>query len=819
MSLSKIPLTGPWTLDRVSSSAPAPEAVTSALPIPATVPGSVHTDLLAAGLIDDPYLDRNELDVEWIGHNDWAYSTRLTIPADGHSRHDLAFDGLDTLAHICVDGAEVATTANMHRRYRVPLDGAAGEERDLRITFDTPWGPFENADPAELVPFDGARSHIRKMASNFGWDWGPSLVTSGIWREVRIEGWSVARFASVRPDVTLGRSEAGAPLGHVQAAIRVERDLGSALEVRVAVAGAETIAHIAPGDDSVVVELDVPIAEDAIWWPRGYGEQPLHELTIELLSEGVDLDRFERRIGFRSAELDTSDDEAGSAFLFRINGVEVPIRGFNWIPDDCFPHRVTPAEIADRLDAAVEANANLIRVWGGGLFESDEFYDACDERGLLTWQDFGFACAPYPETADLAAEVEAEAIDNVERLMSHPSLVLWNGNNENWLGHDDWGWDERLAGRAWGAGYYLEVLPRVVAEVAPSANYWPGSPYSGSPDLHSNLVEHGTVHLWEPWLVDGYDSFLTYRPRFVAEFGWQGPPAWRTMTDSIHDDPLTPTSPGMLHHQKAEDGYGKLVRGLGPYFDEPVGIVDWHWAMQLNQARAIAFAVEHFRSLRPLNMGVVLWQLNDCWPVASWSVIDSENRRRPAWFATRSAFDTHLATVQPSGDGLSLMLVNDDAEAWSGTALVRRVGFDGAELAAWETEFSVPAGGGAHLPLPSDVATPGSAAAELLVIEATGASRRTRFFAPDKQLAYPDPELRISATAEGDVTEVTVTATALARDVTVHADRLGAGVVVDQALVTLLPGESTVFRLTGQIEGDLDELLTGPVVRHAADLV
>lgn len=825
MALTRTALPGPWRLDLVEAAADADAQVASRLPVPATVPGSVHTDLLAAGLIADPYLDRNELDTPWIGHSSWAYETELTVPQDGQVRHDLAFDGLDTLATIELDGVEVARTANMFRRYRVPLTAEPGTSVNLRVTFASAWDPLETSPEAERTAYEAPRSFIRKMASNFGWDWGPVLVTAGIWRPVRIEGWTAARLASVRCDVTADLGDA--PVGRVRIAVGLEREGDErALSLRARVHGTEVTVEVAAADAAADVALDVPLEAADLWWPRGYGAQPLHELTLELVDAetGEVLEEDRRQIGFRHAELDTTPDAEGTPFVIRVNGVAIPSRGFNWIPDDCFPHRVTRADVDERLRHAVEAHANIIRVWGGGLYESDELYAACDELGLLTWQDFAFACAPYPETPELVAEVDAEARDNVERLMSHPSLVVWNGNNENWLGHDDWGWVERLDGRPWGEGYYLDLLPRVVAEVAPSASYWPGSPYSGSPERHSNEPAHGTVHLWEPWLLDGYATYRDYRARYVSEFGWQGPPAWRTLTDAVHDDPLTPTSPGMAHHQKADDGHLKLTRGLAAAFDEPDDMTDWHWAMQLNQARAIQLGVEHFRSLRPLNTGVILWQLNDCWPVTSWAVVDSANRRRPAWYGIKAAFEPRLATVQPRDGGQALVLVSDEPADWSGTVQVRRVGLDGTELARWASEFTVPAGGAVTFPLPDHVVAEGDAGAQLLVVDTDGAPRACWYGAADRDLAYPAADLDVSLAPgerDGD-TVVTVAAGAFVRDLTVHPDRLGADVTVDTALVTLLPGESATFVLTGELDGGSEGALAalrGPALRHAGDLV
>ena len=305
------------------------------------------------------------------------------------------------------------------------------------------------------------------------------------------------------------------------------------------------------------------------------------------------------------------------------------VKGANWIPDDAFPSRIDRDRYARRLDQAVAANLNLIRVWGGGIYESDDFYELCDERGLLTWQDFLFACAAYAEEEPLRGEVEAEARENIVRLAHHPSLVLFTGNNENLWGREDWGWELALDGKTWGAYYYYELFPALISELAPHVPYAPGSPFSPG-GQHPNDEQHGTMHIWDLWNEKDWPHYRDYRPRFVSEFGWQGPPTWSTLTRSISDDPLTPESPGMIVHQKAIEGNVKLTNGLLPHYRLPEDMETWHWAMQLNQANAITAALEHFRSHMPHTMGAVVWQLNDCWPVTSWAAIDGDGRAEAA---------------------------------------------------------------------------------------------------------------------------------------------------------------------------------------------
>jgi len=453
------PLDRGWTLRLDGSRHVPPQAPTELLDtgIAAEVPGCAHTDLLAAGLIPDPVLDRNELAVAWVGRSDWWYRTRLPADRHGHERTDLVFDGLDTVASVAVGGQQLGWSRNMHRSYRYDVTDRLGQPLDVRFT-----SAYVEAERLRALLGDRPNSYpepfnfIRKMACNFGWDWGPTLVTAGIWREVRLEHWSTARLAEVRPVVSAH--------GDVALHLKVERTgsgIGRTLRATVLIAGEQAHVDLPPGQDSALLEITV--ADVELWWPRGYGSQALYRCRVSLAADGQMLDSWTRRVGFRSIELDTSADEHGSGFALVVNGVRLFARGVNWIPDDVFPSRITAARYRRRLEQAAVAGVDLIRVWGGGIYEDEDFYTACDELGLMVWQDFLFACAAYPEDEPLRSEIELEARENVVRLMPHPSLVLWNGNNENLWGFVDWGWKEELSDAAWGEGYYLDLLPRVVA--------------------------------------------------------------------------------------------------------------------------------------------------------------------------------------------------------------------------------------------------------------------------------------------------------------------------------------------------------------------
>ncbi|MFF8412963.1 glycoside hydrolase family 2 protein [Streptomyces omiyaensis] len=765
--------------------------------LPARVPGCVHTDLLAAGVIPDPFLGTNETAIAWVGRRAWSYVTELPARTGGHERSELVFEGLDTAAEVLLDGESLGSTRNMHRVHRFDVTGRGGP---LEVRFDS---AYDEAERVRALTGDRPNvypepfQYLRKMACSFGWDWGPTVVTAGMWRPVRIEHWSTARLAEVRPLVTVDGTTGRVELRVATARTGTGEGRPLTLRARVAGVAAETVFEGA----ETVLRLEVPEPEP--WWPRGYGSQPLYGLDVELLdADGAPLDSWSRRIGFRTVTVDRSADEHGTGFTFVVNGVRIFARGVNWIPDDVLPSRVTPERYRTRLTQAAEANVDLVRIWGGGIYEDDAFYDACDELGLMVWQDFPFACAAYPEEQPLRGEVEAEARDNVVRLMPHASLVLWNGNNENLWGFRDWGWEEPLAGDSWGEGYYLGILPRIVAELDPTRPYAAGSPWSGSWDHHPNDPRHGTHHSWEVWNRRDYAAYRADVPRFCAEFGWQAPPAISTLRRALPGEELAPDSPGVLHHQKAEDGNGKLNRGIERHFGLPDGDFDrWHYLAQVVQARAVAAGIEHWRSHWPVCAGTVVWQLNDCWPVSSWSAIDGDGRLKPLHHELRRVYADRLLSLVPAEDGPVLALDNQSGTTWRTTVVLRRVHADGTVLRETALDLEAAARTVVRRAVPAPLLPEAGSGKELLVADADGL-RAVHLPVYEREFAHPAPAYDVRVEPAGDGSSVvTVTARTLVRDLLLQADRLDPAASADRGLVTLLPGEEVRIAVSGWAGG------------------
>lgn len=784
----------------------------------ATVPGALHPDLLAANVIPDPFVDRNELAVEWVGRTDWRLSRTLDqVPTA--ERVDLVFDGLDTVASIDVNGREIGRSRNMHRLYRYDVTEAlVNAENTIGVNFTSAYTEaehWEQALGARPSAYPQPFAFIRKMASSFGWDWGPTLVSCGIWRGVRLEAWNVARIAGLRPlvDVVDGT---GILTAHVDLEL-ASSGQKAALAVDVSIAGQTVRREIEPGSTSTVVVVVVPEVER--WFPRGFGDPVLYSAVITL-SQGDDvLDARTTRVGFRTISVDREPDAAGTPFVIAVNDQPLFIKGVNWIPDSIFPGTVTAAQCRERLQQAVGANVNLVRVWGGGLYESDDFYDACDELGLLVWQDFLFACAAYPEEEPFREEVLAEARDNIIRLSSHPSLAIWNGNNENLWMRLDKAWAEQEGGDlAWGESFYLSWIPDLLRDLDPSRPYTEGSPWSGGWEHEPNHVDHQTFHSWDVWNSDDFADYRNSAPRFVSEFGWQGAATWRTLRDAVTDEHLNLGSANVRHHQKAIDGHAKIARNLARHFPEAQGFDQWHLQTQWLQMQAVTAGVLHWRANWPRTAGTILWQLNDLWAVTSWSAIDGAGRLKPLYHALREMYADRVITLEPAHHGLDLCVINDTDEPWVGDAHLQRYTNDGVIVASQQSAFAAEPRSVTRVALSSAVATFDDSAAEFVVARVDG----------ERAFWHPEPPVRstpvpgsvdVTATAVQGGLDVVVVAETVVRDLLVQADRIHPDATVDRGFVSLLPGESVVYHVRAPVPLDATLVQLPWVVTSLRDAV
>ncbi|GAA1878658.1 glycoside hydrolase family 2 protein [Lapillicoccus jejuensis] len=822
-------LLGGW--DDLPAGMPLPAVPPPA--VPAQVPGTVHTDLMAAGLLADPHLGLQEAAAQWVGLLDWSWSRPLPAelaPQQGE-RVDLVLEGLDTVVTVRVGDEVVLRSESMHLAHRVDvtdaLSRAAGEGPlvvDVRsaIRFAR-----ERRDALGDLPQDYEHPYnfVRKAAYSMGWDWGPTLSTAGVWRPVRLERWRTARLGEVLLRADL-------PPGSDVATVVVEPDVvvadgvdpaGLRVEVEVADADGVVVASTDAGGDAARVE--VAVAAPRRWWPRGYGAPYRHRVTVRLRdADGGLLHEHVRHVGFRSVALDTTPDEIGRPFTLLVNDRPVFVLGANWIPRDSFLPRVTPDRLRASVGDALDAGMNLLRVWGGGVVEDDALLELCDEVGLMLWQDFPFACAAYPQDEGTVALVRAEAQDAVRRLVPHPSVVLFNGSNENELAASDWGWDVRAPGRPWGERLWEEVLPAVVHELAPQHPYIPSSPTSLDPQVHPNDPDHGATHQWDVWNRLDFTHYRDAVPRFAAEYGFQGPPGRSTFRRALGQDPVDWRSPLVRAHQKQAGGTERLNRNLAGHTAPPATYADWHLATSLNQAWALRTAVTHLRSWWPRSAGSVIWQLDDCWPVVSWSLVDGDGVRKPAWYAVRAAHAPRLVTVQPREAGLVAALVNDTDEEWAATLRLVRRHVDGRELATAVREVRVPARDVATVPVPVAVRSARRRREELVVASVDGlegvvGGRDVWALVDQDALLLPAGRRTASVVVTGPgEADVVVEAQETMLDTVLLPDLVAPSARAESCLVTLFPGERHVFRVMGL--GDADPtLLTGPEVLRCANEV
>ncbi|MGO1480837.1 MAG: glycosyl hydrolase 2 galactose-binding domain-containing protein [Brachybacterium sp.] len=798
--------------------------------VPATVPGTLITDLHAAGLIEDPYLDRNEHDLAWTGECDVLYATTFTWAPQGADRVDLVAASLDTAATVLLNGRRLAEVQNQHRSWRFDVTDALLEgENRLEIRFASPLRTArDNEKILGTFPVTGndlPYNALRKMACNLGWDWGPVLVTSGIAGPIGLEEWSAARLAEVRPRVTVEEGRGNVALHALVEHADLLDDSALTLSARLLDPAGQLVDETTLDSSDDELDLHLSAADPQLWWPRGYGDQPLYTVEITLHdADGTPRDAREHRIGFRTAAVIEEPDEIGTSFTIVVNGRPILAKGANWIPDDCFPVRLTAEDYRASITDAVDAGMNILRIWGGGLYESEHLYALCDELGIMVWQDFTLACAAYSELDPLWGEIEAEAREHIVRLAWHPALVHWNGSNENVEGYHHWGWQEHIPeGAAWGLGYYTELFPALLAELDPTRSYTPTSPYSRPLPADPRNPDHGTVHNWVAWASEENNDYTRYRdtiPRFSAEFGYQGPANYATIARAISERPLDEDSETMLSHQKADGGQDKLRRGMAPHLPPVEGFDDFHFATQLNQARALTCGIGHYRSHWPVCAGTIVWQLNDCWPVTSWAAVDGDRRRKLLWYALRDIYAPVLLTVQPRPDGPSISLGNDTDEPLSGTLRLRRQRHDGQVLAENTLEVQVPARTAATLPVPAALAAADSPAEEVLLVELVDTGIRTVHpFSEDRDSALAGDALTVRAEpVEGGV-RITATASSTVRDLCVLVDKVDPDATVDRQLVTLLAGESATFHVRTDSRMSPEAFVADDVLISANDLV
>ena len=713
--------------------------------LPARVPGHVHLDLIDNGVIAHPFERMNEMGCQWVDDKDWSYRTSFEWqPNDALPRRVLRFEGLDTVCRVILNGELVAEHDNMFVPLELDVSARLVPGRnELRIDFASAVrvGLERQAEWLREQGLSGdferllERSFVRKVQCMYGWDWGPRLVSCGVWRPVEL----VEHAARIN-DVLVEQEHL--PDGRVR------------LRIKSTLEGEARVKHVLEGVGELDADGEILIEDPELWYPAGLGEPALYVLRSRAYSvdTGVVHDEKVTRVGLRTVRLCREADRHGESFEFEVNGQRVWAMGANWIPDHSFPSTISAGQYRSRLEAARAAGMNMLRIWGGGLYETDEFYDLCDELGLMVWQDFAFACAYYPDTGAWRDVVRREAEVNVRRLRGHPSLVLWCGNNENlMMWQQRWGDKTKQPPRYFGEALYDEVLPAVVAALDPQRPYIPSSPFGGD---DANGGGHGDQHYWDVWHGRGdWQHYRDSTARFASEYGFASSPSLRAWSEVLGDG----HSAGALDlavrwHDKTLKGYDTFRRYVFLHYPETSELEAWTYYSQLNQRDAMRAALEHYRSSE-FCRGSLIWQLNDCWPVQSWALIDGLGQPKPAWFELSRLHAPLLLALRRSGNEIECWAAYDNVPVGvrvEGELVVRATALtDGAPLGRWTAPVSLESCARRSLLRFDASALPPRGA--LLTAELGGA-RATLLLAEPKELELGAPEeLAVSLMSDGEL--------------------------------------------------------------------
>ncbi|WP_262152137.1 beta-mannosidase [Chryseobacterium foetidum] len=631
----------------------------------AAVPSTVHLDLMDHQLIPDPYKDENEKKVQWVENEDWDYQTIFKISAKElqNQNAELVFYGLDTYSEIYLNGKLLKKTDNMFRTWKIPV------KSDLKVGDNVLQVKFKSSvnigkDLAKKVPFtmpESPRSFVRKAQYQFGWDWGPRLVTVGIWKDVKLNFWNHAKFENIKIEQKKVTKEVANLVFHTE--IFVERDGNYSVLVN------SSSKNFSLKKGRNLIEFPFDIKNPKLWQPNGFGTAYSYQFAISIFKENTILDQKLVDTGIRTIELIQDKDEKGKTFYFKVNGNPMYAKGTNWIPSDSFTPRITKEKYRKLIRDCKDANMNMIRVWGGGIYEDDEFYKACDENGILIWQDFMFAGSFYPSDEEFLNNVKEEVKDQVNRLQNHPSIALWCGNNEideaivNWGYQKQFKYSKEDSLQVWKdyKKVFHEVIPNALKENLTSEKniYWPTSPSIGWG--HKESLTEGDSHYWGVWWGEfPFEIYNEKVPRFASEYGFQGMPsleAVKSMFSGLSD--LSLENPTIKAHEKNARGFEIIQKYMERDYVVPKDFVKYNYVSQLLQARGMQIAIEAHRRAKPYNMGTLYWQLNDCWPVISWSSIDYLGNWKALHYQVKRSFENQVILTEEKDGVLNFYGVND----------------------------------------------------------------------------------------------------------------------------------------------------------------
>jgi beta-mannosidase len=796
--------------------------------LPAGVPGTVQTDLMSNGKIRDPYYGMEERNVQWIDKVDWTYRTRFDVePAWlASNRAELVFEGLDTYADVSLNGKTILEGDNMFLAYRLNVKELLKETgNELVITFRSPIreGLKKQAAYGIRLPAINDQSETgqigknqvsiftRKAGYHYGWDWGPRLVPSGIWRPAYLEFWNTARITDVFVS-TVSLTDKSAKM-HAEVTIEAESPAFCTLNLT---AGSTSWLreNVVLVKGTNVFTRDFEVKNPKLWWPLDYGEPYLYQVTAGLSDTSKVLSELQIPVGIRTLRLvqNPDPDGNGKSFYFEVNGVPVFAKGANYIPNDVFLPRVTPEEYEKVVGSAAFAHMNMLRVWGGGIYENDLFYDLCDRYGILIWQDFMFACSMYPGTPDFLSSVTEEARQNIIRLRKHPCMALWCGNNEMeaaWGPYDEkmgWGWKnlytQEQREMIWHAydTVFHSILPEAVGRLNPLTPYWHSSPSGGMGILATNETRTGDNHYWGVWhQKHPFSDFNRYISRFMSEYGFQSFPEFDAVKKYTQPADWDIESPVMSSHQRSGIGNVRIREYMALDYNIPQDFSNFLYVSHLLQAEGIKTGIEAHRRNKPYCMGTLYWQLNDCWPVASWSGTDYYRNYKALHYFARKAYEPVVPNSYRNGDTVEFCVISDRNVRLKGTLRIRTITFDGQTVFTQDLPFRTePLGISAKTRIPVSQLSGGKNLNSLVVItsivaDGVNASENILYLVKPKDLDLPEANINMRILEDSGNWIINLTSAKLAKNVMVTWQ--GRAGIFSDNYFDLIPGKQVSIRL------------------------
>lgn len=767
----------------------------------AKVPGTVHTDLLHNNLIPDPFVGANEKQLQWIENEKWTYKTEFHITKKElqNSTIELNFEGLDTYATIFLNGEKVLSADNMFRTWEINV------KNRLKFGKNTIEIQFESAskrgkEEAQKLTYtlpEKERVFVRKAQYNFGWDWAPRFVTAGIWKKVHLKFWNKATIENLRFE----QKELNAENAKIDFFFKIQTEKSGAYQIKFN----EKLYSFKLKKGKNEIAIPYQISKPILWWCNGLGDPHLYDFEFTLENNGTKVDEKELKIGLRTIELVQENDEKGKSFYFKLNGKPVFMKGANVIPPDSFLPRISDSTYISMVKDAKIANMNLLRVWGGGVYADDAFYNACDANGILVWQDFMFACAMYPGDVHFLENVKQEVIENVTRLQNHPSIALWCGNNENDEGWHNWGWQKQFnyskadSTKIWDNYQKLfhELIPKTLDSLLPKNEnrYWPSSPSLGWGRKES--LTQGDMHYWGVWW--GKEPFEMYNEkvgRFVSEYGFQGMPYVETLQKVLSKEEMNFNSEAFKNHQKHPTGFETIREYMARDYQVPENLEEFVFVSQLLQARGMKIAIEAHRRNRPYCMGTLFWQLNDCWPVTSWSAIDFYGDKKAFYYQTQKSFEPLLVHVYQNNDAIEIYTINDQLTDFIGKLDMKIMDFNGNKL--WQDSILITANSNSSImqkKLEESFINQFKRREVVMQVIFTANEKvyeGLHYFAKPKDLVVKKPTIQIN---QVDKNTIEVTSDVLALNVYLHDD----GIIFDTNYFDLLPNQKKIVKSSGNV--------------------